>query len=109
LPGYMRPCRYCEKLIPPDANVCPLCGKVNPSGPRRCPQCASPVQKAWINCSSCGLSLELACRACGQKTFFGDYCEHCGIHLGVTCPNPKCRAEQPPLGENCIKCGKPLK
>lgn len=105
----MHPCRYCDQLVPPDANTCPLCGKVNPAGPRRCPKCRSPVQKGWVSCSSCGLSLQYRCHACGKTTFFGDYCEHCGVRLAVTCPHRKCRVEQPPLGENCIACGKPLK
>ena len=109
MPGYMHPCRYCDKLIPPDSNVCPVCGKVNPLGPPRCPKCANPIQKGWISCNSCGLSLEYPCPACGKKTFFADYCEHCGHRLSVTCPHRKCKTEQPPVGENCIKCGKPLK
>jgi hypothetical protein len=29
--------------------------------------------------------------------------------LVVVCPNRKCKTEQPPIGEKCIKCGKPLK
>ncbi|HHX87344.1 MAG TPA: hypothetical protein GX693_04085 [Firmicutes bacterium] len=109
MPGYQHPCRYCDKLIPPDANACPICGKVNPLGPLRCPRCAAPTRKGWVRCSSCGLDLQLKCPACGQNTFFGDYCEHCGHRLAVICPHRKCRTEQPPLGDKCIKCGKPLK
>jgi len=108
MPGYKHPCRYCNQLVPPDANVCPLCGKVNPLG-LRCPKCRSPIKQAWKNCSNCGLLLEVACPKCGRTTFFGDYCQNCEARLTVFCPNPKCRAEQPPLGGNCLKCGKPLK
>jgi hypothetical protein len=28
--------------------------------------------------------------------------------LTIICPNKKCRTEQPPISEKCIKCGKPL-
>jgi len=107
LPGYMIPCRYCQQLVPPDANTCPACGKVNPVQ-ARCPKCAHPIRKGWVACSSCGLSLEITCPFCGQKTFFSDYCEHCDRRLVVTCPHRKCRTEQPPLGDKCIKCGRAL-
>jgi hypothetical protein len=107
MPGYMQPCRYCEKLVPPDANVCPVCGKVNPLQ-ARCPKCAHPLRQGWAACPSCGLSLQVVCPFCGKTGYFGDYCEHCSRRLLVTCPNRKCRAEQPPLGKTCIKCGKPM-
>ncbi len=107
MPGYKHPCRYCDQLIPSDANVCPFCGKVNPLGPLRCPKCRNPIQKDYKACSNCGLILEIACPKCGETTFFGDYCEHCEASLVVVCP--KCKKEQPPVGEKCIKCGKPLK
>ena len=60
-------------------------------------------------CSSCGQSLEVKCPSCGKITFFGDYCKSCGKRIVVTCPNKKCAQEQPPIGDKCIKCGKPLK
>lgn len=60
-------------------------------------------------CSSCGQSLEVRCPSCGQVTFFGDYCKSCGKRIVVICPNKKCAQEQPPIGDKCIKCGKPLK
>ena len=106
MPGYMIPCRYCQQLVPPDANTCPACSSVNPVQ-ARCPKCAHPSAKAAA-CSSCGLSLEITCPFCGQKTFFSDYCEHCDRRLVVTCPHRKCRTEQPPLGDKCIKCGRAL-
>ncbi|MGQ9604524.1 MAG: double zinc ribbon domain-containing protein [bacterium] len=81
----------------------------NPLGPLRCPKCRNPIQKDWKKCSNCDLSLEVACPKCGKTTFFGDYCEHCDARLVVACPNPKCKTEQPPNGDKCIKCGKPLK
>lgn len=109
MPGYKHPCRYCDKLIPAESNVCPLCGKVDPLGPLRCHKCRNPIEESWKNCANCGLSLELACPKCGKITFFGDYCQSCSSRLTIVCPNPKCRTEQPPLGEKCIKCGKPLK
>ena len=109
MPGYKHPCRYCNQFIPPNSNRCPLCGKVRPLGPLRCPRCAAPIRKGWIKCNSCGQSLQVVCPACGKDTFFGDYCEHCDHHMVVVCPHRKCRAEQPPLGEKCIKCGRPLK
>nr|HPZ65539.1 hypothetical protein [Bacillota bacterium] len=65
MPGYMIPCRYCQQLVPPDANTCPACGKVNPVQ-ARCPKCAHPIRKGWVACSSCGLSLEITCPFCGQ-------------------------------------------
>lgn len=108
MPGYMHPCRYCDKLIPPDSNTCPLCGKVNPLG-LRCPRCKNPIRKDYVSCNSCGLELKCLCPSCGKTTFFGDYCEHCGHRLAVVCPHQKCRKEQPPLGNSCIYCGKPLK
>lgn len=109
MPGYKHPCRYCGKLIEAEANVCPFCGKVNPLGPLRCPKCRNPIQKGWKKCSNCGLSLEVDCPKCGKMTFFGDYCEHCDARLVVVCQNSKCKMEQPPIGDKCIRCGKPLK
>ena len=53
--------------------------------------------------------LEVACPKCGKTTFFGDYCSLCGAQIAVVCPNKKCGAIQSPLGDKCIKCGKPLK
>jgi len=107
--GYKHLCRYCNKLIPSESNVCPLCGKVNPLGPMRCPKCKNPIQKDWKKCNNCGLSLEIVCPKCGKTTFFGDYCDNCDTRLVVICPNPKCKTEQPPIGDKCIKCGKLLK
>lgn len=109
VPGYKQMCRYCDGLIPPDSGFCPICGKVNPLGSLRCPECSTPVKKDWKRCSTCGLNLVTVCPACGQSTFFGDYCDHCGHRLMVTCPNPKCGTEQPPTRDRCVKCGKPLK
>jgi len=106
--GYKRPCRYCDNLVPPESNVCPVCGKVNPLGSLRCPKCRNPIKKGWVRCPDCGLSLEVKCPQCGKTGFFGDYCEHCDARLTVTCQNPKCRVEQPPLGGECAQCGKPL-
>jgi hypothetical protein len=105
--GYKHPCRYCEKLIPPDSSVCPFCGKENPLGPLRCPKCHNPVEKIWKTCSHCGLNLRIVCPYCGKTTFFSDYCEDCGKQLIVTCPH--CKFEQPPVSGKCIKCGKSLK
>lgn len=109
MPGYKHPCRYCNQLIEPDLNTCPLCGRVNPIGPLRCPKCKNPVIKGSKACSGCGISLQIACPKCGGNTFFGDYCEQCDARLTVVCPHIKCGTEQPPFGDNCIKCGKPLK
>jgi len=109
MPGYKHPCLYCGEFIPKDSSACPVCSKVNPLGPPRCPRCRTPVEKNWKSCSNCGLSLEIACPKCKEKTFFGDYCGKCGARLIVLCPDPECKTEQPPLGENCVKCGKPLK
>jgi len=105
--GFMHPCRYCDKLVPPDSNVCPLCGKVNPTGPLRCGRCKTPIMKGWAACPGCGLVLDAACPSCGKATFLGDYCDQCGARLAVICP--KCKTEQPPVGDKCFKCGKPLK
>ncbi len=105
--GYSKPCRYCGELVPPDANVCPSCGKINPIE-QRCPRCHVPIQENWKACPSCGLGLSIACPRCGKQTFFGDYCQACGQRLTVVCPNRKCRTEQPPIGPNCVRCGKPL-
>ncbi|NLH39591.1 MAG: hypothetical protein GX445_05980 [Elusimicrobia bacterium] len=109
MPGYKHPCRYCNKLIPSDSRICPLCGKNNPLGPLRCPKCQDPIEKGWKNCPNCGLALEIECSACGKITFFSDYCDHCGKRIIVVCPNPKCKTEQPPIGNKCIKCGSELK
>jgi hypothetical protein len=106
--GFKHPCRYCDKLVPPDAQTCPLCGKVNPVGPLRCPKCRAPIEQEWAACCACGLKLQTVCPACAKSTFFGDYCAACGARLVVVCPNPKCRFEQPPVGNVCAKCGKPL-
>jgi len=108
MPGYKHPCRYCGALVSSDDNMCPQCGRVNPTGPLRCPKCRNPVKDGHKVCSSCGQKLELECPYCKQVTFFGDYCKHCGQRLTVICPNKKCGAEQPPIGDKCIKCGKPL-
>jgi RNA polymerase subunit RPABC4/transcription elongation factor Spt4 len=107
MPGYKIPCRYCGKVIPPESNICPICGKANPIF-LRCPKCKNLIEKGWVNCSSCGLSLKVICPKCRAETFFGDYCEKCGSPLTVVCPNPKCRFEQPPIGDKCTRCGKPL-
>ncbi|MGD0915355.1 MAG: zinc ribbon domain-containing protein [Thermodesulfobacteriota bacterium] len=104
--GYMHPCRYCSKLVPPESNVCPFCGKVNPLE-LRCPKCKSPIEEDWKRCSHCGISLELTCPKCGKTTFLGDYCKHCDSRLVVVCT--KCKTEQSPIGEKCIKCDKPFK
>jgi len=106
MPGYKQPCRYCDKLIPPDSHVCPFCGKVNPLGSFRCPRCQNPIPKGAVACNDCDLSLQIVCPKCGQTTFFGDYCEHCEARLVIVCP--KCKTEQPPIGEKCLKCGKLL-
>ena len=109
MPGYKHPCKYCDKLIPEDSNVCPLCGKMDPLGDFRCPKCKTPVKKDWKVCNNCGLKLEIACPSCGKATFFSDYCDVCGKRLTVICPNKKCKEEQPPIGDKCIKCNKPMK
>jgi hypothetical protein len=108
MPGFMRPCRYCGKLVPPDSGACPYCGKVRPLESPRCPRCRSPIEAGWQKCAACGASLRIKCPGCGKETFFGDYCEACSAPLTTVCPNKKCKTEQPP-GEKCIKCGKPLK
>ena len=108
MPGYARPCRYCNQLVPPDAAACPACGKVNPVSGPACPQCATHLETGWKKCPSCGLSLEVACPKCGKPTFLGDYCDQCQSRLTVICPNKKCRFEQALIGNKCIKCGKPL-
>ncbi|MFZ3054542.1 MAG: DUF5684 domain-containing protein [Minisyncoccales bacterium] len=104
--GYKHLCKYCDKLIPPDSVVCPFCEKVNPLGPSRCPKCHEPIEKEWKVCSKCNLNLRIICPFCGKTTFFGEHCEDCGARLMVICPN--CNQEQPPLGDNCMKCGKSL-
>jgi rRNA maturation protein Nop10 len=55
------------------------------------------------------MTLEVACPNCGKVVFFGDYCQACGAQIAVVCPNRKCKTVQPPVGDKCIKCGKPLK
>jgi len=104
--GYKHPCKYCGKLIPPNSTVCPFCGKANPLGPYRCPKCHEPVEKEWQVCPKCNQNLRIVCPFCGKITFFGDNCEDCGARLLVKCPH--CGQEQPPISDNCIKCGQPL-
>lgn len=106
--GYKQSCRYCDKLVEADANVCPFCGKVNPIGDLRCQRCRAPIKMDWKKCSGCGLDLVINCPKCGKETFFGDYCAQCGERIVVICPNPKCKAEQPPVGDTCRNCSKPL-
>ena len=106
MPGYSKFCRYCDELVPPDATVCPSCGKENPTGSLRCPKCRSPIRPGWSRCLTCGLDLEIDCPECGERTFFGDYCEACDARLVVVCPH--CETEQPPVGDTCVECGKPL-
>jgi RNA polymerase subunit RPABC4/transcription elongation factor Spt4 len=108
LAGYKHPCMYCEKFIPPDSNLCPYCGKTDPFT-LRCPQCRNPVDRDWIKCSHCGLSLHMRCPVCEKDTFVGNYCEQCNAYLLVACPNRRCKMEQLPIFTKCIKCGKPLK
>ena len=108
MPGFMHPCGYCSRLIPPDSAACPFCGRVRPLESPRCPACRSPVETDWVKCASCGISLRIKCPKCGQDTFFGDYCTACAAPLTTVCASRRCRAEQP-LGEKCIKCGKSLK
>jgi hypothetical protein len=105
--GYKHPCAYCGKLVPPDANICPYCGKGTPTGPLKCPRCRDTVEKDFKLCAHCGLPLHINCPTCGKETFFGQQCDVCGASLLVTCP--KCKTQQPPVGPNCVKCGKPLK
>jgi hypothetical protein len=109
MPGFKHPCRYCNQLNPAESKVCPFCGKVNPIGPLRCPKCQNPIQKGWKTCSGCGLLLEISCPSCGKRTFLENYCGFCNNRLVVVCGNPKCKTEQMPGPEKCIKCGKPLK
>ena len=104
--GYKHPCKYCDKLIPPNSRSCPFCGKSNPQGPMRCPKCNSPIEKDWKVCSHCDLPLSVKCPHCHKTTFFGEYCEHCDKKLVVTCPH--CKTEQPPISDVCKKCKKPL-
>jgi RNA polymerase subunit RPABC4/transcription elongation factor Spt4 len=85
--GYLHPCRYCNALIPPDANACPYCGKKGPLG-SRCPKCRAPIKAGWKVCPRCTLKLEITCPHCGQTTFFSDYCEHCQGELAVPNPSP---------------------
>lgn len=106
MPGYMQPCRYCNQLVDPDSNTCPACGKINPVGPMRCPKCRNPIQKGWVSCSNCGLSLKTVCTGCGKETFFGDHCDHCGAELKTVCPH--CGFKQSPLNPKCEKCGKEI-
>jgi hypothetical protein len=106
--GFKHLCRYCDKLVPANANVCPFCGKVNPVGKLRCPKCRNPVEKGWYACSHCGLRLEIICPQCGEKTFLSDYCSHCDARLVVVCKNKKCKTEQAPIADTCVKCGRPL-
>jgi len=104
--GYKHPCKYCGKLIPPNSVACPFCEKVNPLGPDRCPKCHEPIDKKWKVCTKCNQNLRIVCPYCGKVTFFGNHCEDCGARLLVTCPS--CGQEQPPLDDQCIKCGKPM-
>ncbi len=108
MPGYQKPCKYCDELVPPDARVCPVCSKVNPLGPNRCPACRSPVRTGWQKCSHCGLSLRTPCPVCGEETFLGDYCQACGELLQTHCGNKKCGAVQPLGARACGECGRPL-
>jgi len=105
--GYKHSCKYCEKLIPPNSITCPFCEKTNPLGPERCPRCHEPIEKDWKVCAKCNQNLRIVCPYCEKITFFGDHCEDCGERLLVKCPS--CSQEQPPIGDNCIKCNKPLK
>ncbi len=109
MPGYQRPCRHCKQLVPADAAACPICGKVNPVYGPSCPRCAAHLEIAWKRCPGCGLTLEITCPKCGKPTFLDDYCSQCQSRLTVICPNRKCLFEQAPIGNKCIKCGKPLK
>lgn len=106
--GYKHPCRYCDQYIPSGSAVCPLCGKETPLGPLRCPRCRNPVQKNWQSCNSCGLELQVECPYCHELTAFTEYCQHCDERLVIKCPNEKCGAEQPPLGDTCVECGEPF-
>ncbi len=106
--GYKHPCRYCDEFIPPNSKVCPLCGKVNPLDSLRCPKCRDIIRRAWKNCSNCGLSLSVSCPYCAEETFFGDYCDQCESRLVVVCSDDECGLQQPPVGDECSKCGKPL-
>lgn len=105
--GYKHPCKYCDKLIPPNSTVCPFCQKVNPLGPFRCPKCHEPIEREWNTCSRCSQNLKITCPYCQKITFFGDYCDNCGKRLLIICPN--CGQEQPPISDNCIKCQTPFK
>lgn len=104
--GYKHLCKYCDKLIPPNSTVCPLCEKSNPLGPYRCPKCHEPIEKDWKVCSHCNQNLRIVCPFCEKVTFFGDHCEDCGARLLVACPH--CNQEQPPISDNCIKCGESM-
>lgn len=105
--GYKHPCIYCGKFIWHDSNVCPMCGHKDPFF-LSCPKCLNRVEKEWIKCSKCGLSLRVLCHKCGRNSFIQDHCEHCGTSMLVACSNKKCKFEQLPIGEECIKCGKLL-
>lgn len=100
-------CRYCQRLIPGDADFCPHCQRINPLA-ARCPRCRAPIRTSYKSCASCGLELEIQCPRCGRTTFFDDYCQHCSARLTVECPNPKCRLTQASTNEKCCGCGQPL-
>ncbi len=109
MPGYKKPCKYCNELVESDGGVCPYCGKIDPADEFRCPKCRHPVKKEYKACPGCGFELKVVCPLCGKEGFFCDYCVHCGKRLTVRCANKKCGFEQPPLGDKCIKCGKNIK
>jgi RNA polymerase subunit RPABC4/transcription elongation factor Spt4 len=78
---YREPCRYCDKMIPPESVVCPSCSRINPLGPIRCPKCRNLVDESSNVCAHCGMSLEIECPKCGRMTFYEEYCEYCGMRL----------------------------
>ncbi len=107
MPGFKHPCNYCKTYIAAESNFCPACGRDNPLGPLRCPKCRAAIEQGWVRCSNCGLMLNVTCPQCQKATFLGEYCQQCGVELAVVCQ--KCKTKQPPLSENCLQCGKPLK
>ena len=105
--GYKHPCAYCGKLVNRTRTFARTAVKELRRGHFKCPRCRNTVERDFKLCAHCGLPLHIICPTCGKETFFGAQCDVCSTSLLVTCP--KCKTQQPPVGPNCVKCGKPLK
>lgn len=107
VPGYLRPCRFCGKLVEENSVFCPFCARPHPLI-AVCPYCLAPISPGWTLCNACGQPLVIPCPKCsspvGPDT---DECERCHAVVRYRCPS--CAAVIALKSKRCERCGSSLK